>query len=123
MYNKNKFKAFHPNLCMEEEANYQEQYSEETALKMRSLEDKQRILKDRILLIGQNLIEIKEKTSENILEIKKEMEEMKEGLEKTKMFIENISREFTKFARKDDLDILAKQAKMFQPLEYLKEKK
>jgi len=123
LYNKNKFKAFHPNLCMEEEANYQEQYSEETALKMRSLEDKQRILKDRILLIGQNLIEIKEKTSENILEIKKEMEEMKEGLEKTKMFIENISREFTKFARKDDLDILAKQAKMFQPLEYLKEKK
>jgi len=29
--------------------------------------------------------------------------------------METISGEFSKFARKDDLEILAKQAKMFQP--------
>ena len=32
------------------------------------------------------------------------------------------SNEFSKFARKEDLDILAKQAKMFQPLEFVKQK-
>lgn len=104
-----------------EEVNYAEQSSEDFVFKIRDLEEKQRILKDRVLLIGQNLIETKEKTSDNILEIKKEIEKIKDSIEKMKMFIESISTEFPKFARKDDLNILIKQAKMFQPLKYLKE--
>jgi len=102
---------------MTEEADY----SDDVVLKFRDLEEKQRILKDRVLLIGQNLIDTKEKTSEDILEIKKELENLKNSIEKIKMFIESISVEFPKFARKDDLNILIKQAKMFQPLKYLKE--
>ena len=85
------------------------------------MEEKQRILKDRVLLIGQNLIDSKEKTTEDILEIKKDLEKIKDNLEKIRRFIESVSTEFSKFARKDDLDILIKQAKMFQPLRYLKE--
>ncbi len=106
---------------MSEEVNYSEQQSDEAVFKIRDLEEKQRILKDRVLLIGQNLIETKEKTSETFLEIKKELEKIKDSVEKMKMFIESISSEFPKFARKDDLNILVKQAKMFQPLKYLKE--
>ena len=106
---------------MPEEINYQEQFPEDANLKIRDLEEKQRILKDRVLLIGQNLIDTKEKTSETILEIKKDLEKIKDSMEKIRRFIENISTEFPKFARKDDLDILVKQAKMFQPLKYLKE--
>ena len=104
-----------------EEVNYQEQVPEENNLKIRDLEEKQRILKDRVLLIGQNLIDSKEKTTEDILEIKKDLEKIKDNLEKIRRFIESVSTEFSKFARKDDLDILIKQAKMFQPLRYLKE--
>ena len=106
---------------MTEEADYSEKFSDDVVLKFRDLEEKQRILKDRVLLIGQNLIDTKEKTSEDILEIKKELENLKNSIEKIKMFIESISVEFPKFARKDDLNILIKQAKMFQPLKYLKE--
>ena len=106
---------------MSDEVNYPEQFSEDILLKVRDLEEKQRILKDRVLLIGQNLIDTKEKTSEDILEIKKDLEKMKESMEKIRRFIESISTEFPKFARKDDLNILVKQAKMFQPLKYLKE--
>ena len=118
--NKNKFKAILLSLFMEE-VNYQEQVPEENNLKIRDLEEKQRILKDRVLLIGQNLIDSKEKTTEDILEIKKDLEKIKDNLEKIRRFIESVSTEFSKFARKDDLDILIKQAKMFQPLRYLKE--
>ena len=100
---------------------YQEQAPEDANLKIRDLEEKQRILKDRVLLIGQNLIDTKEKTSETILEIKKDLEKIKDSVEKMKLFIESISTEFPKFAKKDDLNILIKQAKMFQPLKYLKE--
>ncbi|MEK6758070.1 MAG: hypothetical protein AABX88_02985, partial [Nanoarchaeota archaeon] len=42
--------------------------------KVRDLEEKQRILKDRLLLIGQNLIDFKEQTNENLLEIKQNFE-------------------------------------------------
>jgi len=49
---------------MSDEVNYPEQFSEDILLKVRDLEEKQRILKDRVLLIGQNLIDTKEKTSE-----------------------------------------------------------
>ena len=106
---------------MTEEVDYSEKFSDDVVLKFRDLEEKQRILKDRVLLIGQNLIDSKEKTTEDILEIKKDLEKIKDNLEKIRRFIESVSTEFSKFARKDDLDILIKQAKMFQPLRYLKE--
>ena len=102
-----------------------EQYAEEpqieSVIKVRDLEEKQRILKDRVLLIGQNLIDTKEKTNEDILAIKKDLEKIKDSVERIKLFIGSVSTEFSKFARKDDLNILIKQAKMFQPLKYLKE--
>ncbi len=86
--------------------------------KVRNLEEKQRILKDRLLLIGQNLIETREKTNEKILEIKKDIEILKQNTERITSFIESASAEFSKFAKKEDLEILSKQAKMFQPLEF-----
>jgi len=84
------------------------------------IEEKQRLLKDRLLLIGQNLIELKEKNREQILDLKKEIGLLKISTEKIKDYLETISGEFEKFAKKDDLNLLAKQAKIFQPLEFVK---
>lgn len=89
--------------------------------KMRDLEEKQKVLKNRLLLIGENLVEIKEDTNSKIIEIKKEIEIIKRNTEKMVSFLENASKEFSKFARKEDVEILAKQARMFQPLKLLKE--
>ena len=50
------------------------QYFTETSTKVRDLEEKQRIIKDRILLIGQNLIEMKEDVHIAFLDIKKDIE-------------------------------------------------
>jgi len=83
------------------------------------LEEKQRIIKDRILLIGQNLIEMKEDVHTNFLEIKKDIEIMKRDIERLKSFFETASGEFSKFAKKEELEVLSKQAKMFQPLEFV----
>ena len=86
-----------------------------------SLKRVKKLTVDELLLAlaMENLIDVKEKTSETILELKKDLQEIKEGMEKMKLFMGNISREFPKFARKDDLEILSKQLKMFQPLQYL----
>lgn len=104
--------------------NEQEGYAQQTYIdpniKLRDLEEKQRILKDRLLLIGQNLIETKEKNENTILNLKKDFEIFKQDLIRIKSFLETASNEFSKFAKKEDLEILAKQAKMFQPLEFVR---
>ena len=101
--------------------NYGQQYAEtNTNMRIKDLEEKQNILRERLLLIGKNLIEVKEETSEKLLEIKKDLETLKYETEKIKSFLEMISEEFSKFAKKEDLEILAKQAKMFQPFKFKK---
>ena len=92
------------------------------SVRFRDLEERNKMLKDRLLLIGQNLIETKEKTSSDILEIKQELEVIKKNMERLVSFLETGSTEFSKFARKEDLEILSKQAKMFQPLEFVRKK-
>jgi hypothetical protein len=106
----------------EEQMNYSEQYFGDINSKMKDLEEKQRILKDRLLLIGQNLIETKEETNEKILEMKKNIEIIKQNMSRVISFVEMASSEFSKFAKKEDLEILSKQAKMFQPLKFVNEK-
>ncbi len=105
-----------------EEQEYEDSYFNEAGTKIRDLGEKQRIIKDRILLIGQNLIEFKEDFHKTFLSIKKEIEILKNDLERVKSFIETASGEFSKFARKEDLEILSKQAKMFQPLDFVTKK-
>ena len=104
----------------EQGVNYSGQLQGDTNLRIKDLEEKQSILKDRLLLIGNNLIETKEETNSKILMIRKDIEEIKNTLERTKIFLEAASSEFSKFARKEDLEILMKQAKMFQPLEFVR---
>ena len=96
---------------------------EEILIKLRDLEEKQRLTKDRLLLISQNLLEIKEKSMQDILGIKKDLQIMKQNMNRLMNFIETASSEFSKFAKKEDLEILSKQAKMFQPLKLEKSTK
>jgi len=107
---------------MAEQEDFIGQLSSEMNAKMRDIEEKQRILRDRLLLIGQNLVEIKDNTNKKILEIKKDVEIMKQNIERMSSFLETVSNEFSKFAKKEDLEILTKQAKMFQPLELMSRK-
>lgn len=99
---------------------YPEYYEPNTISKVKDLEEKQNILKDRLLLIGKNLIETKEEYSQKITELKRDVERIKEDVKRIKTFLETISNELSKFAKKEDLEILSKQAKMFQPLNLIK---
>lgn len=107
---------------MPEQTDYQgySGYGANPNSKIRDIEEKQNLLKDRLLLIGQNLIETKEEHGDKITELKKDVETIKDEIEKMKSFLETISDEMSKFARKSDVDILAKQAKMFQPLDFVR---
>lgn len=90
-------------------------YNVDPNLRIRDLEDKQRVLKNQILLIGKNLIDIREKNTHDILEIKKDLDTIKENIDRLSSFLESASDELSKFARKDDLEIVEKQMRMFEP--------
>lgn len=92
----------------------EENFLGEVNFKLKDLEEKQRMLKDRLLLVGQNLLEMKKKTVQDALEIKKSIETLKQETERMSNFLETASSEFSKFAKKSDLEILSKQIKMFQ---------
>jgi hypothetical protein len=96
-----------------QEVNYSNQYGTPNT-SLSDVEEKQRILKDRLLLIGENLVEIKEQTTQDLLEIKKEVTSLKQNMVRLIKFLETASTEMTKFAKKEDLELLAKQIKMMR---------
>jgi len=95
-----------------ENGEYQDSGVLDINLKIRDLEEKQRIQKDRLKLLETNLIELKNKLNNETLSIKQSIEIIKQNINKLTSFLETASIEFQKFARKEDIELLAKQIKM-----------
>jgi phosphoenolpyruvate-protein kinase (PTS system EI component) len=94
--------------------------SYELALKLRDLEESQKLSKERLLLIGQNLIEAQEKNISEILELKKQNQNLNDDVKRMKSLLNSLSEEVSKSARKEELAILERQWKMFDPLEFVR---
>jgi len=86
------------------------------SMKIRDLEEKQRLLKDRVLLIGDNLISAREEFSKDFSDVHRSLEVLKDEVERLKSVVQRLSEEIDSKARKEDLNILRRQAKMFDPL-------
>ena len=102
-----------------EQQNFNLEYQEHSA-QLADLEERYKVLKDKVLLIGKNLIEFKDLTQKEMDELKIKTEELSEEMKKIKNVVLRLTEELEKFARKNELEILAKQMKMFQPLEFIK---
>ena len=89
----------------------------EFSTRLTEIEEKQRLLKDRILLIGQNLLTTKENYEKQTSDFRNQIKQLDQDVKVMKQFIKRITETLDEFARKSDLEILARQAKMFQPLE------
>ena len=96
----------------------EEYYVSDVNSRMRDLEDKTRLLRDRVVLIGQNLIESKESLDSSIKEIKSNIEAMKKDIEKMKEKMQIILEDMDSFSRREEVALIRKQFKMFEPLEF-----
>jgi predicted nuclease with TOPRIM domain len=103
----------------DQQPDYQQQdpYATDLNVKLRDIEEKQNLIKDRILLIGENLISEKQETEEELHKLKLEMKNIQEEVKKIKLAIQRLAESQENFARKSQVDILERQFKMFQPLE------
>jgi len=89
----------------------------EFGTRLSEIEEKQRLIKDRVLLVGENLISTKEDIEKQNLEFKKQISELQAEIKLIKQITKRVINELQNFARKPELEILERQIKMFQPLE------
>lgn len=104
---------------VEDSQNFQSPVNEllvEFGTRLNELEEKQRLLKDRVLLIGENLISTKENHDKESIEIKKAIKQMDYDLQILKQLNKRIVSEIGAFARKSEFEILERQFKMFEPM-------
>lgn len=90
----------------------------EFSTRLNEIEEKQRLIKDRILLIGENLISTKEDYSKQEFEIKRQLKQISSDISSLKQLIYRVVNELPNLAKKSELEILERQVKIFQPLEF-----
>lgn len=90
--------------------------------RLNEIEEKQRLIKDRILLVGENLISTKENYSKQEFEIKKQLKQINSDISSLKQLMYRIVNELPNLAKKSELEILERQVKIFQPLEFARMK-
>jgi hypothetical protein len=88
----------------------------EFSTRLRDIEERQRLIKDRTLLIGENLVSVKGETIREISKLKIKTDNLEKELERMKEALSSLISESKNFARKSELEILQRQFKMFQPL-------
>lgn len=90
------------------------QASAELTMKMRDLEEKQRLLRDRVLLIGQTYVEEREKNFQELQELKKIVLQIKEENIRMRELLQRIVEQVNNGARKEELAILQRQFDLFR---------
>jgi hypothetical protein len=90
------------------------QISAETSTRLRDIEEKQRLLKDRLLLFGESLVEEREKTFSDIQEMKADLIKLKDETQRAKDLLQRITEQVSNLARKEELMILQRQFDLFR---------
>jgi hypothetical protein len=94
--------------------NPEQQYFSDVNTRLRDIEEKQRLLKDRTLLIGKNLIDDRESSFNEMQELKKEVLLLKEQNRKMQEILKRITEHVSDTARKEEVLILQRQFDMFR---------
>ncbi len=90
-----------------------EDYYAEIPNRIKDLEEKQRLLRDRILLIGKNLVEDRDSMIQEIQEMKKLLSKTREENIKIQDFLKKVADQLSESARKEELMMLQRQLDLF----------
>ncbi len=90
--------------------------------RMRDMEERTSSLKERLKLINTNMIDSKEEIEQRVLAIEKQNALLAKDIEKINNTIQNILSETNNFVRKDEIILVERMLKDFQPLEFVRKK-
>jgi hypothetical protein len=109
-------------MANEEVNNYYQESPMDVNLILTDLEEKTTNLKEKINLISKNFIFLKEETEKKIDKIQDENSSLKKEIEHLKRAITNLSQEADKWIRRDEIVLIERMLKDFQPLEFVRKK-
>ena len=90
--------------------------------RLRDLDERNKLIRERVLLLGKNLISSRQEVEDDIREIKKDNQEIKKDLEKIKKVSNSLLTEFNKFVKREEMVLIERMLKDFQPLEFMRKK-
>lgn len=90
----------------------------EFGTRLNEVEEKQRLIKDRVLLIGENLVSTKEQYEKELGNFRKQISEITTDLKGIKQLNKRIVNELENYARITEVEVVERQIRMFQPLEF-----
>ena len=90
--------------------------------RVRDLDEKNRLIRERVLLLGKNLIETKEEYGGKISQLKHELDKISNDLDTVKKISRDLVDQLSKFVKRDEMVLLERMLKDFQPLEFMRKK-
>ena len=91
-----------------------QQFFTDVNTRIRDVEEKQRILKDRMVLVSESLVKEKEKSFDDFIDMKKAIVQLQEENKRIKEFLKNFGEKLNKAAMGEDLRILQRQFDLFR---------
>jgi hypothetical protein len=91
-------------------------------IRLRDIDERNRLIRERVLLLGKNLISSKQMFEDELSEIKRGNREIKKDIEKIKKITDILLVEFNKFVKRDEMILVERMLKDFQPLEFMRKK-
>jgi hypothetical protein len=106
-----------------DQQDYSQDYATQDAnTRLRDLEERNSLLKERVLLLGTNLLETKEELEEEVGEIKKQSAAIVQEFETMNEAIKTLLEDVAKSVKRDEMLLVERMLKDFQPLEFMRRK-
>ena len=90
--------------------------------RIKDLEEKTSSMRERLNLISQNLIDSREEIQDRILKTEKQNNQISIEIKKMSNLLQSISSEINNFVRKEEIVLVERMLKDFQPLEFVRRK-
>ena len=90
--------------------------------RLRDIDERNRLIRERVLLLGKNLISSRQNTEDELKELKQDNQQIKKDLNEIKKTTNKLITEFGKFVKREEMAIIERMLKDFQPLEFMRKK-
>ena len=90
--------------------------------RLKDTDERNKLIRERVLLLGKNLISSRADLEAELKTIKQENLEIKNDLALLKKTSNSLLTEFNKFVKREELSLVERMLKDFQPLEFMRKK-
>lgn len=98
-----------------------EVFSVDVNSKLADLEEKYNLLRERVITLGDTVINSRDSLNKEIIIIKDDIKDIKAQIETLNESIQHIITELSNFSRKEEIEIFQRYMKMFEPIKFVRE--